>query len=115
MALIFNALRVLRVFDRGLHRICGVGLSGSPALLLLTGMGGEGVRAAGWLVPYNTFGRGKFIHIAHGPICALQLRPVMGANEVKKRKRGGLSVRPLSLGKLLIFRLSGRAAGGLGY
>jgi len=87
MSLIFNELCDFMVFDRGLHRIYGEGLSGCVDQGWVSGMGGEGVRAAGWLVPYNTFGREEFIGIALGVRTQAVKVPRVVCLQGKKKKR----------------------------
>lgn len=75
------------------------------------GRGSAGL--AGWFLKIHLAGKNLYA-LPAGRECCLNRAPVMGACGQKKKK-GGRAAGPLRWTELLIFRLSGRAAGGLGY
>lgn len=97
-SLVINGLCFLSAFHCGLHGVWVWNLNGSPALRVVGAPGGEGVRAAGGPMPYNTFGRGKIIHVARWwaeqRCCRFRAqkkergRPPMGGSSQKKEGRG---------------------------
>jgi len=63
-SLVINGLRFLVAFHCGLHGVLAGNLNGVPCPARGGCTWGEGVGLAGWPMPYNTFGRGKIIHVA---------------------------------------------------